>query len=147
MTAPGPRLGNGTTIELLTTGFEAEVVKFEWPEMGMRSDHATSTIGTGASYPGSNKHGNATFVPGKLVDPGSWKCELHIAPAVLSLLKTGKQRGRLTLALLDGEATPTKYEVDVYARKVGGPTVEPDGLLKQEVEFKLSGEITETPAT
>lgn len=147
MTAPGPRLGNGTMIELLTTGFEAEVTKFEWPEMGVRTDHPTSTIGTGASYPTTNKHGNATFIPGKLVDPGMWKTELHFAPAMLTLLKSGKQRGRLTLALLDGETTATKYEVDVYARKVGGPTVEPDGLLKQEVEFKLSGEITETPAT
>lgn len=151
---PGAKVRNthGTTIGFGTTAasFALEVDKIKWSGI-KRKAIDTSHMGTAA--PGALKLGNATFLPGKITDPGELQVEAHFDPDEPPPIEYGAtplggdaETITVTFPKITGDTTAPKWAASGFVTEFEADLDE-DDIGKCSFKVKFSGPITVTPTT
>lgn len=143
MAAQDPRIGLGTTLEFLNSGLEVQITDIDWDGLQRASIDKTHL---GSAVAGSGKVGSRRKMPGRLVDAGTLKCTGHYTMGALRLVEAPPERLRLTLALLDGEATPDRYDFTGFVTNVKPMKITSDEKVPVEFDLVIDGEVSLTPA-
>lgn len=136
----------GTSIASDTLGLESTVdpdsIQWSGPSL---TDHPTSKLSTARVDGSTVKQANATFMAGKLIDPGTVTMVADHVPG--TVYPIGQEDDwTITYPLESGQATAAKDEFTGYIQAVQGPNLDQDGIAKVTLVFKLTGDIVPTAA-
>lgn len=127
---------------LFDSGFFAEVTDINWSGMS-RPSIPTSHMLTAAA--GAGEVGNATFIPGRIIDPGSLDIEFHYNPDTDPPIAGLAEAVTLAFALFPGDSTPANLTGSAFMMDFAmqGPL---DDKMVATATLKWSGPITITAA-
>ena len=126
----------------MTSAFEADVnlESISGPELSRKSIE-TSHLGTAA--PTGDKFGNATFLPGKIVDGGVVEIEAQWGANARPPIHAAPETIRITFPLRAGEATAEKWEFTGFLTNAK-VAFRMEEVVKGTLQIKVSGEIDPT---
>lgn len=128
-----PNVTTGASITF-SSGFLAKITNISWGGIA-RPSVATSHMGTAAA--GAGKFGNATFIPGRIIDPGELSVELlydpELNPPIAGAIET------VTVTWPDGDTWAGSAFMTGF--EITGPL---DDAMTATATLKFSGEVTMT---
>ena len=130
----------GATVTFATSTFAPLITKLSFSGIE-RPAIATSHLGTAAA--GANVVGNATFIPGKIIDGGTFEMEFFHNVDTLPII--GAVAETVTVALPDS-ATKGSFAFSGFGtmHSMDGPL---DEAMTGKLTVKISGGITRTAGT
>jgi hypothetical protein len=131
-------IGTGTTITFGTSGFTASIMSVRWSGIS-RPSVPTSHMGTAAA--GANKFGNATFLPGEIIDPGEMTLELQFNPQTNIPIAAVPETITVTWPLVTGDSTPANWSGSGFVTvfEITDPL---DEKMTATMTIKMSGNVS-----
>lgn len=123
-----------------SSGFLASVENVDWSGVS-RPAIPTSNMGTAAA--GAGKYGNATYIPGRIIQPGQLKVTIQYNPDTLPPIASASETVTLTYYPSGGNTTGASLAATGFmvGFDIGAPL---DDKMTAEVTIQLSGNITRT---
>ncbi len=131
-------IGTGTTIVFGTSGFTAQILDVNPPNLS-RESIPTSHMATAA--PGAGVVGNKTFMPGDLVDPGELTFDIHFNPDTLPPIHKVVETITITFPLPAGMSTPATWAGQGFVTNYD-PADPLEDKMTGALTVKMSGGIT-----
>lgn len=136
-------IGTGTSVAFGTSGFTMQLIDVK-PPNPKRKTIETSHMGTAA--PAAGVVGNATFLPGDIVDGGEVTLSGHFNPSSLPPIHGAIETVTITYPVPAGLTNPATW---VFSAMVTGfdPTVPLEDKMMVDVTLKVTGGVTKTAAS
>jgi|SRR6185503_4724615 len=134
-------VGTGASIVFGTSEFTAMIHTEQVRLSGLtRNSFPTSHLGT--LPPAAGKLGNATFIPGRLIDPGSMTLDIQFTPQVRPPIHGDPELITVTFPKAPTDITPAYWSCMGFLTAYSDITVPTDALMMATVTVKFSGEMT-----
>ena len=137
------RIGTGTTITFLTSGFMAEIVGISID--GIKRDSIDVTH-LATPVAGVGEVGSRVKIPGKHVDPGQLKLTCHYDPDTDPPIQGAKEEVKITYPLEEDELTAAYEQGDAFVVDVGAEVPLEDKMMRT-ITIERSGPWTRTAST
>jgi len=137
------RIGTGTTITFLTSGFTAEIVGISID--GIKRDSIDVTH-LATPVAGVGEVGSRVKIPGKHVDPGQLKLTCHYDPDTDPPIQGAKEEVKITYPLEEDELTAAYEQGDAFVVDVGAEVPLEDKMMRT-ITIERSGPWTRTAST
>lgn len=133
-------VGTGATLVCGTTGFTAliHIENVRWDGMS-RNSFPTSHLGTPA--PAAGRVGNATFIPGRIVDPGTLTMDVQHNPQVRPPLHADPETITVTFPKASADATAAYWSCTGFFVGVSSMNIPFDDKMMSTIVLKMTGEI------
>jgi len=131
--------GWGSSITF-SSGFFAQITRISWSGI-QRVAIPTSHMGTAAA--GAGIFGNATFIVGKIVDPGELTVEMSFNPDTLPPIASAAESTTVTMG---DSSTPATWVGSAFMTSFE-PSLSLDEKNSATAKIKFSGGVTRTAGT
>ena len=122
------QVGHGASISFGSSGFQA-YVNFQSIKIGKSSRAVVPTTHLGTSSPTSTQQGNATSIPGKVIEQGPLMCSVQFDPAASKWPPLNGAVETVTLTFPNGEV----WSGSGYVSEVGDVSLESDDLVVVDI--------------
>ena len=137
------RIGTGTTITFVTSGFTAEIVGISIDGIKRESIDVTHLA---TPVAGAGEVGSREKIPSKHVDPGQLKLTCHYDPDTDPPIQGAKETVTVTYPLEAGQLTPASEQGDAFIVDVGVEVPLEDKMMRS-ITIERSGPWTRTAST
>lgn len=131
------QVGHGSTIAFATSNWQANV-NVETMRVGAATRAVVPTNHLGLAAPGTNKQGNATSIPGKIITLGPLVLEVQFDPGATKYPPIKSDPETVTLTWPNGES----WSGSGYISEVGEISIESNTLVKCTITVERTGNWT-----
>ncbi len=136
-------VGTGASVVFATSGFAAEIVGIRRAAIE-RPVIETSHLGTAA--PSGDAYGNATKIPGRIVNPGQLELDIHYDIRQKPPIHAAPETITLNLPTVAGDSTAGNESASGFVASVSRE-IPLDGKMTATITIEFTGPVTPTDPT